>query len=315
MAVLRSEIVAVLVFVAAVGAVYAWSGVALLIMLVRRIWGRPNSRRRPVLMWVNRVVLALAGVGVLCGVYSLIEPYWPQVTTVQVPTARLPRGAKPIRIVHLSDIHSDAAPRLEERLPGIVADLKPDLILFTGDAANSKKGVATFNKLMAALSRIAPVYGVRGNWEYNWNEPTLIEGGTELRGLAKVNVHGNDLYLVGAPCFQPRMMHSALEAVPADKPVVMLYHFPDEAAEFGSTGKVDLYLCGHTHGGQVALPVYGALVTLGKYGKRYERDMVYENGMAIHISRGIGMEGHFPARMRFFSRPDVTLIELVPAER
>ena len=77
---------------------------------------------------------------------------------------------------------------------------------------------------------------------------------------------------------------------------------------------VDLHLAGHTHGGQVALPFYGAVITLSKYGKRYERGLYREEGTWLYVNRGIGLEGRFAPRVRFFARPEVTLIEISPRQ-
>jgi predicted MPP superfamily phosphohydrolase len=74
-----------------------------------------------------------------------------------------------------------------------------------------------------------------------------------------------------------------------------------------------LFLAGHVHGGQVALPYYGALLTLSKFGKRFERGLYPDaDGFPMYVSRGIGMEGGRAPRVRFCARPEVALIELVP---
>jgi predicted MPP superfamily phosphohydrolase len=74
---------------------------------------------------------------------------------------------------------------------------------------------------------------------------------------------------------------------------------------------VDLYCAGHTHGGQIAVPSYGALVTLSRFGKRYEAGLYREKSTTLYVNRGIGMEGGVP-RVRFWSRPELTVIDLVP---
>jgi predicted MPP superfamily phosphohydrolase len=91
-----------------------------------------------------------------------------------------------------------------------------------------------------------------------------------------------------------------------------LYHKPDLVPEI-SARRFDLYLTGHTHGGQVALPVYGALITLSKFGKRYESGLYREGETAIYVNRGIGMEGGAAPRVRFCAKPELTVIELRPA--
>jgi predicted MPP superfamily phosphohydrolase len=90
---------------------------------------------------------------------------------------------------------------------------------------------------------------------------------------------------------------------------VLLYHAPDlmpEAADYG----LDLYLCGHTHGGQVRLPIFGAILTSSQYGKKYEMGL-YESGRThMYVSRGVGLEGLSAPRIRFLAPPEITLVTL-----
>ena len=72
---------------------------------------------------------------------------------------------------------------------------------------------------------------------------------------------------------------------------VMLYHYGDAVEELATPGNVDLLLAGHTHGGQVALPFYGALVTFARFGKRYEGGLYRVRDTWLYVNRGIGMEG------------------------
>jgi hypothetical protein len=94
----------------------------------------------------------------------------------------------------------------------------------------------------------------------------------------------------------------------------LLYHTPDlmpHAARLGVT----LYLAGHTHGGQLRLPIYGAMATSSRWGKRYEMGRYQEHKTILYVNRGIGMEGLGAPRARFLAPPEVVLWELdgVPA--
>ena len=92
---------------------------------------------------------------------------------------------------------------------------------------------------------------------------------------------------------------------------VLLHHYPDLIEE-PAVSKVDLYLTGHTHGGQVALPLYGALITLSKHGKRYEAGKYVVGDTILYVNRGIGMEGGRVPRVRFWARPEITVFDIVP---
>jgi predicted MPP superfamily phosphohydrolase len=124
--------------------------------------------------------------------------------------------------------------------------------------------------------------------------------------------------LVGVACshHQERdvaRLAQAMEGVPSDAFTLLLFHSPDlirEAAEH----QVDLYLGGHTHGGQLCLPFYGAIFTSSMYGKRYTSGLFEENDTRMYISRGLGFEGGGMPRARFFCRPEIVSVELVGQE-
>jgi uncharacterized protein len=268
------------------------------------------SRRRE----YQRVVLGLAILGLVCTAYARwVEPFWLEVTHVEIKTPKIPSGTFPIRIVQISDVHSDAEPRLEPRLPGVIRDEKPDLIFFTGDAVNGPAGIPVFRKLMKELSVIAPTYVVAGNWDVTSSRRSELftgEGVTELVGKAKrVNIRGIDLWLAGAPYDEPELVKPMLDAIPPGAITILLFHTPD-LVEALDPGKVDLYCAGHTHGGQVALPFFGALITFSKFGKKYESGLYHVGDTMLYVNRGIGMEGGPVPRVRFCARPEVAAIDL-----
>ncbi|MCA1618062.1 MAG: hypothetical protein LC795_01860 [Acidobacteria bacterium] len=131
---------------------------------------------------------------------------------------------------------------------------------------------------------------------------------------------GTSVWVAGAPFASlpepPAGSRGGIETAVRDVPgggfTVFLYHTPDEIPEAAETGRVDLYCAGHTHGGQVALPVYGALVTLSKFGKRFESGLHRVGPTWLYVTRGVGMEGGPAPRVRFFARPEITVIELAP---
>ena len=320
---LMNASVPVLLFVCAVGGVYVLAALALgRGLLRRRGYLSPPSRgvRR-----AERASLALAGVGLLCFAYGrLVEPFWPEVTRTRLASRKLAGAARPVRVVHLSDLHCDPEPRLEERLPDLVAAERPDLIVFTGDSLNSPAGLPVLRKLMTRLAAIAPTFAVRGNWDvhYWWREELF--GGTGVRELkneaVRLEVAGASLWVAGVPYASgdvpPYYVDAAIPQATKDVPegefTIFLYHTPDEILPVSAAGRADLYCAGHTHGGQVALPLYGALVTLSKFGKKYESGLHREGQTSLYVSRGVGMEGGHAPRVRFFARPEVAVIELTP---
>src|SRR5262245_29524571 len=188
------EILRVLAFVLFAGGIY----VAAIRILYRR-WRKDRAPFR----WPQIAILigAIAGTG--CVLYGrFVEPRWLEVTETRAATSRLPLAHRGIRIVHLSDIHSEATPVLETELPARVAELKPDLIVFTGDAANSTDAVAVFRACLAALSKIAPTFAVKGNWDVLSmvkGDQFAGTGATVLAGTpATADVAGVPVHLLGA---------------------------------------------------------------------------------------------------------------------
>lgn len=317
------ESTAVLLFVCAVAAVYLFAACAVVRLLLRRFGSlEPPTRAGRI---AERGSLVLSAIGLACFAYGyFVEPYWPEVTHVRVESPKLRGAQRPVRVVHISDLHCDPEPRLEERLPDIIAAERPDLIVFSGDSLNSPEGLPVLRKLLPRLAAIAPTYAVRGNWDTAYWRREELFGGTGVVELkkeaARVDVAGTTIWVAGAPFASladppdgvPSGIRNTLRDVPPEAFTLFLYHTPDLILEAAETGRVDLYCAGHTHGGQVALPVYGALVTLSKFGKKYESGLHREEQTWLYVTRGIGMEGGPAPRVRFFARPEVTVIELAP---
>jgi uncharacterized protein len=300
-------------FLFAIFAVLGAAAYFLLRVLLRRA-GRVGPAARAERA-VRAAAFGLAGAGAVCVAYGrLVEPFWPEVVRVRVESEAWPASAGPLRIVHISDVHSDPAPRLEERLPSLIAAERPDLIVFTGDALNDPAGLPVFRSLISRLSGIAPVLAVRGNWDvWYWSELDLL-GGTGAQELdargAALAVRGATVFVAGAPVGRAASGLAARGGAPAGALRVFLYHYPDEVYAADAAG-ADVYLAGHTHGGQVALPGYGALVTLSRFGKRFEAGLYRVGRTQLYVNRGIGMEGGSAPRVRFWARPEITVIDVV----
>ncbi len=308
------EKLGVLVFLGLIACTYATAAVIVARWAWRKIRHRPAPERRRWRRAVRVGIVAAAVLGILCAAYGRwIEPCWLEVTRVEL-AGRLPAGADPVRIVHISDLHSEAEPRLEERLPDVIADLDPDVIVFTGDALNTLDGAGTFRRCMTRLARIAPTFAIRGNWDnYHRVFPKLYDdtGVTPLEGRGELLEVGRTKVWIGGTGSGSSAISRALSTAPDDAYVVFCYHYPGGIYD-AAAGGADLYLAGHTHGGQVALPFYGALVTLSKYGKRFEAGHYRVAEMDAYVNRGIGMEGRWAPRVRFLARPEVTLLTIRP---
>ena len=127
----------------------------------------------------------------------------------------------------------------------------------------------------------------------------------------RIEIRGRPIWVSGIAVDKEPQLATVLSSIPQDELSIFIYHYPDEI-ENTAMQKVDLYCAGHTHGGQVALPFYGALVTLSKFGKKYEGGTYKVSNTWLNVNRGIGMEGGSAPRVRFCSRPEVTVIDIVP---
>ncbi len=265
---------------------------------------------RPRLGLGGAIVLALTALSFVCLAYAyFVEPYNLEINYIKLALSDLPAGTKPIRIVQVSDTHCDGTIRLENRVADEIAKIKPDLILFTGDAVNSLDGQKNFNDFAAKLLKMAPTLAVKGDWDFAFPVDVLKESKLEpLAGHKVLQLNGASVCVVGSD--SGSSTRYALNLAPKGMPTIVMYHNPDADIILNKENEgVDLYLCGHTHGGQISLPIYGALITQSKQGKKYEFGLHKLGSTNIYTNRGIGMEGHFP-RLRFFARPELTVFEL-----
>lgn len=309
------EKVRVVVFLAIVGAILVAGGLWAAAWVVRRCRRTPEPKRSGAGRWTRRGVLAAAGAGAGCVVWSrFFEPYRLEVTHTTIRTDKLVGATRGIRIVQFSDMHCDAAVRLESRLPKTIADCNPDVIVFTGDCVNSPAGLDNFRACLTEIASIAPTYVCRGNWEgfFRGLDYFSKTGVVELDGAwRRIAVAGARFTLAGQAVGNPAPPAGALDGASAGDFTVFLHHYPKEIYALAETGRVDLHLAGHTHGGQVTLPFYGALVTLSGHDKALEWGLYRVRDTSLYINRGIGMDGGRWPRVRFLARPEVSVFELV----
>jgi hypothetical protein len=284
------------------------------------LWGT-----QPALIAVAAVQLIIAA----ASLYALwIEPFHIRVTHAELRSSKLddtplPGSRSSIRLLHISDLHVERITPRETKLLSLVEDLNPDLIVLTGDYLNLSSvrdpdAQADVHTLLEELCECssAPIYAITGS------PPVDLKGVVPeifdeiditwlLDEVVHLEINSHRICLAGLRCTRersrdvPRLRH-VLSDVPDDLFTLLLYHSPDlmpEAVELG----VDLYLCGHTHGGQLRLPFFGALLTSSAFWKRYEMGRYEDRGTTLYVSRGLGMEGLGAPRARFLSPPEVIL--------
>ncbi len=253
------------------------------------------------------------------------EPFNLGLTRQAVPAPGWPDGAPALRLLHLSDLHVERLTQRETRLLELVKETKPDIIVITGDYlnlsyVNEPTARAEVRRVLAQLSAPYGVYATLGSplVDPRATTPSLFDG-LNIRLLRdEVAVlrlaDGRAVSLLGLDCDHDLDMDAAafkqlIALAPPDSLRVLLYHSP-ELMPLAQQYPLDLYLCGHTHGGQARLPLFGALVTSSVWGKRYEMGQYVEQNTTLYISRGLGMEGMSMPRLRLLCPPEMVLFNL-----
>ena len=251
------------------------------------------------------------------------EPHDLQVRHHEV---RLPRmGGGPLRIAHVSDIQTAEVGPYEERALREVMALSPDLIVLTGDYVqwwdeDAPPGLGrAFRALLQRVRLQAPlgVFAVKGDVEGpDWTDLFAGTGVTCLQdssALVKLG-DGRTLAIVGLDSgvshgARPSSLRDAIAAAPSADLRLVIGHSPDFVAQV-APGTVDLALAGHTHGGQVVLPMLGPPIVLSRLPRRYAGDVNDYAGTPIHVTRGVGMERGTAPQFRFLCRPEICLLTL-----
>jgi uncharacterized protein len=273
---------------------------------------------------------AAVGAGVL--LYSrYVEPYWIAVERV---TLTLPRLAPPFdgyRIVHISDFHLDGwrTPERLESVVDLVNEQEPDLVAITGDfVAVSVDYISGLPGPLRRLRAADGVVAILGNHDH------MNDAGAVRRALSSAGVvdmsngiytlrrDGAALYVCGVDSVMEGYdrLEEVLEALDDAEPgcAILLAHEPDFADETAATGRFDVQLSGHSHGGQVRIPFLKTpyvVPLLSRLGFSFVPPLIYEypsglykvNEMYQYTNRGLGV---IYARFRLNSRPEITVLTL-----
>jgi predicted MPP superfamily phosphohydrolase len=278
--------------------------------------------------WVVPALIALSVVQlaawILMAYGTLVEPFRLQVTRLEIASPKLANPAMPLRVVQLSDLHVERLTHRDHALPALVAELAPDLIVLTGDFLNTSynsdpRALADLRALLAELQAPGGVYAIWGTVEVDI--PHLLRPVLQDLGIVvledqavELTIRGHHLWLMGMSCTRDlaadgARLRSLMDDAPPGAFTTLLYHIPDLMPQASSLG-VDLFLAGHTHGGQWRLPGFGAILTSSRYWKRYEGGHYQEADTHLYVSRGLGMEGFGTPRARFFCPPEVVALAL-----
>ena len=282
------------------------------------------------------VVLALAAAGALALGYGVfVERRWYRVGRYRLPI--LPAGASALRVLHLSDLHLTAD---DERARAFVSSLPvPDVAIVTGDILGEPEAVEYAAETLRPIRGTVASLFVLGSNDLYAPRPLnplryfipnrkrkrhhgrrgrggdLVraleaEGWTHLKNR-KYDADGLAMEVVGLD--DPHIHRGDLRVAPRKDPDAFglaVVHSPDPAPELLAMG-YDLVVAGHTHGGQVRMPLAGALVSNSSIPPRLARGLIRIGEGYLHVSPGMGTSKYAP--FRFLCRPEATILDLEPS--
>ena len=252
-----------------------------------------------------------------------IEPNWLRVEEVNLKLRRLAPAFHGLRIAQVSDIHMGGwmnAERLQ-RVADVVIGQRPDLFLLTGDFltghtfdGTSEQHLQELVTVLFPLAKSIPSYAILGNHDYWTNAGAVREmlrscGMIDLTNSVFTVTRGNErLQLCGVADVwegDVRLDH-VIDNLADDAPAILLAHEPDFADVSSKSGRFELQVSGHSHGGQVVVPFYGPIV-LPYLGRKYPSGLYQVGEMYQYTNRGVGM---LDPPVRFNCPPEITLFTL-----
>lgn len=240
----------------------------------------------------------------------------PAVRTLRLTFPNLPAAFHGFQILHLSDFHIDRNEALAKILPPLLARLSPDLCVFTGDYRFDIMGPCDaiyphMRRIVASISAKHGIYGILGN-----HDAAEVAGALEDMGVrmlvnesAELHRRGDSLSLAGIDDsfdYRTDNLPLALSAIPPSAFKILLSHSPERYQEAAASG-IDLYLCGHTHAGQIRLPHIGSIRHNSKAPRAYSYGHWRSAQMQGYTTSGIGCSS---LPVRYNCPPEIVLIEL-----
>ncbi|MED4581526.1 metallophosphoesterase [Brevibacillus choshinensis] len=276
--------------------------------------------RKSFLHKMLKIAGRLVGLGVVGGLYSYgWERQWIEVTRVPIDLPGIPIAFRGTKLVHFSDLHLGhyCEPKDVQHVVDLIMRERPDLICFTGDLVDeSTRYLSVIVPILQQLQAPLGKFAVLGNHDYRLQEQNVVRSTFASSGFEvmdnrhlRLDKQGSSLYIAGIDdvLFGVPDVSRAVSEIPEGETVILLAHepdFADEAAAF----PVHLQLSGHSHGGQVRIPLMGPVLT-PKLSQKYVQGLygVNNSQMQVYTTRGIGTT---ILPIRFFCRPEVTVITL-----
>jgi uncharacterized protein len=253
-----------------------------------------------------------------------IEPRSLEVNHLTIRHSDIPKSFDGLTILQFSDTHLGFHYDLSqfEKLVSKINQLKPDIILFTGDLMDAPNQYPYTDDIIPFLKTLTAPFGkyaIYGNHDHGGYGSKIYQKIMELSEFDLLlnqsrqikMIDNSSIFLIGiddAMLGKPNYSE-AMQSIPPNQYKIMLSHAPDLADHSAEMG-VQLQLSGHSHGGQIKVPFIGALIT-PPFAKKYHEGIYeinhLENRLTLYVNRGIGT-----TRMpfRFLSKPELTIFTL-----
>lgn len=266
---------------------------------------------------------ALLGAGAAAGLgYAYGEDTWDLgVTRLEVPVPRLPADLDGLRVAHVTDLHAgpDVPTAYISRALELVRQERADLIALTGDfVSHDWRHLRRIEPELALLKARLGVYACLGNHDQYFGGAPRITASLERLGVRVLSNAATpfpgrrDAWIVGVddPVNALQDFDMALRHVPPGSFTLLLAHAPDVADAVADL-QLDLTLAGHTHGGQICLPLIGPPVVPTRHGPKYASGLFDCRGAHLFVSRGVGI---VEPLVRFLCPPEVAVLRLRRAD-
>jgi uncharacterized protein len=273
---------------------------------------------------VRRLTLAGGAVAAAAlGVYAgWVEPRRLVVRLVELHPPHWPQHLDGLRLGIASDLHAGvpyAGLGAVARVADTLNAQAPDVHLLLGDYLDSSQVLRRRlapEAVAEQLGRLrAPkgTFAVMGNHDWRHSDDRIWRA-LDAQGIPVLEDEAVELggfWIVGLADLRFRApdIPRALAQVPDGEPMIVLSHDPDTFPRIPS--RVSLTLSGHTHGGQVAIPLLRRPLMPSRYGERYARGHIVEGGRHLYVTHGVGTSG---LPIRFLAPPEVVILTLRAAQ-